>query len=164
MRTTLLCTILMALVFTVKGEGIIDDFQNEIAALDEGDQIVLEYTFEGCYGPYHHGSISVVKKAGKLEYLTKSFNHKNVEGLSQAGKYEPEQLQELLIQAKNKTSSTVFGNAISYRLSDGKDEILRGADRIEQRHFIELFEPFTSIFKEDQKSIIPKVSSGGFVN
>ncbi len=164
MRKTLLFLLGLTLPIMVLAEGLINDLRSEINNLQEGDVVMLEYTFEGCYGPYHHGSITIEMKNGNLEYLTKSYNHQNKEGISQAGSYEPNQLHKLLNQAESKSSSTVFGNAISYRLSSSGEELATGADRIEQRHFIGLFEPFTSVFSKEQPDIVPKISSGGFVH
>ena len=144
--------------------SVVEDLAAEIAILDDGEHLLLEYTFEGCFGPYHHGTVFVESKNGALHYLTKSFDDKNKPGISQAGKYEKEELLALLEKAREKNSNTVFGNAISYRLSRDEQEILRNDDHIEQRHFIELFQPFTSIFPPKNKDIIPKISSGGFVH
>ena len=164
MRLTLLFLACFLMTTAAFAEGIISDLRSEIENLQQGEMVLLEYTFEGCYGPYHHGSITIEMKNDKLEYLTKSYDHRNKEGISQAGSYERQQLVQLLNKAEDQTSSEVFGNAISYRLSDGHGELYSGADRIEQRHFISLFEPFTSIIPKEQKDIVPKISSGGFVH
>ena len=145
-------------------ESIIGDLRTEVANLEDGSKLLLEYTFEGCYGPYHHGTVALSCDRGVIEYLSSSFDHQNQPGIAQSSSYSKEALLKLLHEAQSKQSSKVFGNAISYRISTRGHELLRGADRIEQRHFIQLFEPFTSVFPKKQDDIVPKISSGGFVH
>ncbi len=161
----LICLFLFNISGQVLGqESVIEDLRTEVSAMEEGSKLLLEYTFSGCYGPYHHGTIAMTLVGGALEYLSSSFDDKNQPGIAQAGSYTIKQLERLLRKAASHSSSKIYGNAITYRLSSRGEEILVGADHIEQRHFIEIFQPFTSIFPKDAPDIIPKVSSGGFVH
>lgn len=143
---------------------IIEDLSDQVSGMKEGDKMLLEYSFEGCYGPYHHGTIDMSFKNDTIFYVEKSFDHTGKNPITQAGKYERSKLLHLLNQAGKKKSDEVLGNTITYRLSSDSREILKGADRIEQRHFIELFHPFTSIFPPAQEEVIPGLKTGGFVH
>ncbi len=143
---------------------VIEDLSDQISGMKEGDKMMLEYSFEGCYGPYHHGTIDMSFKNDTIFYVEKSFDHTGKNAITQAGRYDRKQLLDLLRQAGKKKSDEVLGNTITYRISSGSMEILKGADRIEQRHFIELFHPFTSIFPPAQEEVIPGLKTGGFVH
>ena len=160
-------TMLLALTFSAPclfAGAVIEDLTDQVVQMQEGDVLKMEYNFEGCFGPYHHGSIEMELSADTVYYLSSSFDDKGEQPLNQAGKYHRDQLIKMLKKAQKKKSSEVLGNTISYRLISNGDTTVEGADKIEQRHFIELYHPFSSIFIPKSADIIPKVSSGGFVH
>lgn len=144
--------------------AVIEDLTDQVVQMRDGDILKMEYNFAGCFGPYHHGSIEMELRADTVYYLSSSFDEKGKQPFNQAGKYHHEYLIKLLKKAQKKKSSEVLGNTISYRLISNGDVTVEGADKIEQRHFIELYHPFSSIFKPKSADIVPKVSSGGFVH
>ncbi|MBK8504914.1 MAG: hypothetical protein IPL46_23480 [Saprospiraceae bacterium] len=144
--------------------SVIADLQDHLAGLEDGDQLSFEYSFEGCYGPYHHGRIDFNSISDTIFYTEKSYDDKGKEGLSQSGKYERSRLLDLLRHAEKTKSKEIYGNTITYRIAINTNEIRRGADRIEQRHFIEIFQPFTSVFSKGRNTVIPGLKTGGFVH
>ncbi len=165
MKTIITIIILAFLgIVSLPASSVIEDLMEQVDRMAENDKITLDYTFEGCFGPYHHGRIKMVLKADTIYYINHSYDGNNTEPLSQAGKYQKNHLMELLEAEKKKAASTVIGNTIDYKIKSDEEEITHGSDHIEQRNFIELFHPLTSIFKPEKKSIIPKLSSGGFVH
>ncbi len=154
---TLILAALMLMSF-----GVVDDLRDHIGGMEPGETMLLEYSFEGCYGPYHHGTIEMRLENDTVYFVEKSFDHDGRNAIIQSGKYHREQLLNLLQKTSRKNSSEIYGNTITYRLSTSAGEIITGADRIEQRHFIELFHPFTSIFSLDEKEVIPGLKTGGF--
>ena len=144
--------------------SVIDDLHDHLAGIDEGETLNLEYSFEGCYGPYHHGRIDLRYMSDTIYFVQKSFDDKGEEGLTQSGKYQRSQLLDLLKQSVRSKSKEILGNTITYRITINNQERLKGADRIEQRHFIEIFQPFSSVFSNDQNPVIPGLKTGGFVH
>jgi hypothetical protein len=144
--------------------SVIPDLRDHLAGLNDGDKLSFEYSFEGCYGPYHHGRIDFNAVADTIFYTEKSYDDKGQEGLSQSGKYERSRLLDLLTQSEKTKSEEIYRNTITYLISINADEKLRGADRIEQRHFIGIFQPFSSVFQKEQNKVIPGLQTGGFVH
>ncbi len=159
-------SILLMILAYVSGAGfasVIEDLSEQVQYLDEGDIAIMDYQFRGCYGPYHRGTIELQLVGDEVHYTSRSFDDKGKQALAQAGKYKRKYLIKLLEEAAKEQRSEVYGNTIEYKISASNRATLDGADKIEQRHFIEIFEPFTSIFKPKEQDIIPRVSSGGFV-
>jgi hypothetical protein len=142
--------------------GVVDDLRDHIEGMEQGKEMLLEYSFEGCYGPYHHGTIEMRLENDTVYFVEKSYDHQGENAITQAGKYHRERLLDLLQKAQKRNSGEIYGNTITYRISSGSGEVMTGADRIEQRHFIELFHPFTSIFPSNGKEVIPGLKTGGF--
>ena len=144
--------------------SVILDLADEIAVMQEGDQLHLGYTFEGCYGPYHRGSFDLTMLEDTVHFVSKSYDGDSKEPFVEAGKYHRDRLGALLDEASKEQSTEILGNVINYQISSHGQIHQKGTDRIAQRHFIELFHPFTSLFKSKEDFVIPKISSGGFVH
>lgn len=142
----------------------IDQLIDQIKLLNEGDKLTYEYTFQGCYGPYHHGRVVMKLIQDTIYYTETNFDHQGVEGLSQSGQYQRDRLLELLADAARSTSTEILGHAMSFRVSINDHETDRGAVKLDQAHFISIFQPFTSKFPAKKKSPIPGMKTGGFVN
>lgn len=138
--------------------------QEHLQRLDEGEKLSFEYTFQGCFGPYHHGRIIMQLVQDTIYYTETNYDHQGVEGISQSGQYARPRLLALLAEAANTTSTDVLGHAMSFRLSVNDQEMERGAAKLDQAHFIAIFQPFTTKFAPKKKSPIPGVKTGGFVN
>ena len=144
--------------------SLVEDVSDHLSAMETGDELLFEYSFEGCYGPYHHGTIHFTAEHDTIHYLEKSFDDKGDQGISQSGKYHREDLLDLLAKSKERNSKEILGNTITYRISRDGVEMTKGADRIEQRHFIEIFHPFSNVFPISKTSVIPGLKTGGFVH
>ena len=144
--------------------SVIIDLADEIALMQDGDRLHLGYTFEGCYGPYHRGGFDLTMERDTIYFVSNSYDNNEKEPFVESGKYHRDRLVELLDLAKTEESSEILGNVINYKIAAGEKIYHEGTDRIAQRHFIELFHPFTSIFKPKEEFAIPKISSGGFVH
>ena len=164
MRLTITLCLLFCITSVHASDGLISDLQVNLKTLDENKVLKLSYNFEGCYGPYHHGTITFEYKQGKLHFLHENFNDKGESGIAQAGSFTRQTLQDVLDKMRTKNSSEIFGNVINYQIEVDANIVIRSADRITQRHFTTIFEPFSSVFDKEEKSIIPKISSGGFVH
>ncbi|MBX2815813.1 MAG: hypothetical protein KTR24_07440 [Saprospiraceae bacterium] len=136
---------------------------DEVAILQEGDTLKVIYTFEGCYGPYHHGEIFMTLKGGEIHSLSKSYSDRSKAPMVESNVVAQGRLVGNLDEAGKKESSEILGNVINFRIMMGEEMLHRGKDRIAQRHFIEVFHPFTSTFQPTQRPLIPKISTGGFV-
>jgi hypothetical protein len=150
--------------FFLMSFSVIDDLHDHLARLEDGDKLNFEYSFEGCYGPYHHGRVDFSYVSDTIFFVETSYDHSGKEGLTQSGKYFRSKLLELLKQSEKSRSKEILGNTITYRISVNTQENLRGADRIEQQHFIQLFQPFSSVFSKGQNPVIPGLKTGGFVH
>lgn len=142
----------------------IDQLIGQLQLLKEGDKLTFEYAFQGCYGPYHHGRIVMKLIEDTIYYTETNYDHQGTEGLSQSGQYQRDRLLELLADAGRKTSPEILGHAMSFRLSINDQETDRGAAKLDQAHFISIFQPFTSKFPAKKKSPVPGLKTGGFVN
>jgi len=163
MKRISILLMVFACVSSVGFASVIEDLSEQIVDLRDGDIAILDYQFRGCYGPYHRGTIEMQLVGDEIHYTSRSFDDKGNQALAQAGKYKRKYLIKLLDEAAKEQRSEVYGNTIEYKINASNRPTLDGADKIEQRHFIEIFEPFTSIFKPKEQDIIPRVSSGGFV-
>ncbi len=144
--------------------NIVEELQDRLSTLPDRQQIVLTYTFEGCYGPYHHGEIEFWRTGDTIKYIHSSFDDQGKQPFNQAGKYGRADLLHLLAEKKTELASTIYGNKINYRLADASGDGVEGADRIEQRKFIALFQPLLHVFGTEDKMPIPKLRTGGFVH
>ncbi len=142
----ILCSLLY--LGQAQASGIFSSLIGQIENLHDGDRLLVEYSFEGCFGPYHHGSIEMILKGDSIHFLERSFDHNDREGISQSGKYERTDLIKLLEKKGEQRSSEIYGNVLNYRFILDGQLLEKGADRIEQRHFISLFQPLTSIFTD----------------
>jgi len=149
---------------SAQSSSVIEHLADEIAVMQEGDDLHIGYTFEGCYGPYHRGSFDLLLQQDTIHFVSKSYDSNEKEPFVESGKYHRDRLVDLLDEAKKEESSEILGNVINYAISSQGETYHKGSDRIAQRHFIELFHPFTSLFKPKKEFAIPKISSGGFVH
>ncbi|MCB0689087.1 MAG: hypothetical protein KDC53_21260 [Saprospiraceae bacterium] len=144
--------------------NVISDLKEELADLNEGQTLHLEYSFEGCYGPYHHGSVRFNMEDGVVLFQERNFDEKGKEGISQSGKYPLDVLIEKLTSAQEHKSTEVLGASINYQIKENGHVVGEGVDRMDQAHFIEIFRPFSSLIKDRQSSTIPGLKNGGFVH
>ncbi|NND31034.1 MAG: hypothetical protein HKN76_00495 [Saprospiraceae bacterium] len=163
-RTITFCIFIAIGLPNLFAGAVIEDLTDQILQMRNGDLLKMEYNFAGCFGPYHHGSIEMEMKADTIYYLSSSFDDKGKQPFNQSGKYHRDQLIKMLKKAQKQKSNEVLGNTISYRLISNGDIAVEGADKIEQRHFIELFHPFSNIFQKKTPDLIPKINNGGFVH
>ena len=154
----------MAGCFLLMSYTVIEDLRDHLAGLEDGDELNLEYSFEGCYGPYHHGRIDFKYMSDTIYFTETSYDHAGKKGLTQSGKYLQSKLLDLLKQSEKSKTREILGNTITYRISVNDRESLRGADRIDQHHFIEIFKPFSSVFSKGVNPAIPGLNTGGFVH
>ncbi|MDH3649419.1 MAG: hypothetical protein OEQ53_07030 [Saprospiraceae bacterium] len=160
-------TLLLFLATTLtpgNARSIIEVLQDQIREMKESDKLQLDYVFQGCFGPYHHGTIAMELRSDTVYFTHQSKDDKNENPLAESGKYHQDRILELLATASSKRSSAVYGNEIGYTIHAEKRELSKGTDQIEQRHFIGLFQPFSTIFHNEQDEIIPKLRMGGFVH
>ena len=144
--------------------AVIEDLIDQVGHLHSGDVLKMEYNFAGCFGPYHHGSIEMELIEDTVYFLSSSFDEKGGQPFNQSGKYQRDQLLQLLKKTLSRKSTEVLGNTISYRIILNDNMVVEGADKIEQRHFIELFHPFSNIFQKRTPDFIPNINNGGFVH
>ncbi len=149
---------------TLFADPSLKTLQEHLQRMDEGEKLTFEYTFLGCYGPYHHGRIVMLLRQDTIYYTETNYDHQGVEGISQSGQYARPRLLELLADAATISSTDVLGHAMSFRLSVNDQETERGAAKLDQAHFITIFQPFTTKFAPKKKSPIPGLKTGGFVN
>ncbi len=161
MQKSFTCLALLGLIF--QSFTLMEDLTDHIRGMGDEDTILFEYSFEGCFGPYHHGSIEFTLKQDTIHYHEKNFDDKGEESVSQSGTYAKSDLLRLLRKADEKQSSEIFGNTITFQITDSEGEVTKGADHIVQRHFIEIFHPLSNVFRADQPRI-PGLKNGGFVH
>lgn len=158
--------VLLSLLLTpayLTASSVIGDLADEIAVMQDGDQLHLGYSFEGCFGPYYRGSFDFELIGDTIHFVSKSYHHNEKEPFVEAGKYERGRLVDLLDRSRERKSTEILGNVINYRITGGGEEFHQGVDRIDQRHFIEFFHPFTQVFAP-KEFVIPKLSSGGIAH
>lgn len=143
---------------------LVEDLKHHLMKLRDGDQLMLTYSFEGCFGPYHHGTIDFEFRNDSIYFVEKNYDEKGRLQLTQAGRYLRTSLCELLEQASAKNSPEILGNVINYQLSQGDRVLLKSADRIEQQHFVEIFRPLGKIFSVKDKGPLPGLRRGGFTH
>lgn len=160
----LLASLLSLFVGQISANSVVSALKEQIMEMKEGDRLKFEYAFQGCYGPYHHGSITMTLENDTVYFNHESRDDKNQNPLNEAGRYHQDEILKLLIQTEKNRSSEVLGNKISYKLSNEKRQLIAGNDEIEQRHFLTIFRPFSSIFQLDSEEIIPGLRTGGFVH
>ena len=132
-------------------ESVIVDLEDQIIQLEEGEKVIMKYNFVGCFGPYQKGSFEFTLQEDTIQYLSKSFDNKSGQSINQAGQYDRAHLLQLLEDAKGKKSSEILGNSIHYEFKLSEQGTKTGTDYIDQRHFIQLFHPFTSFLNSDEK-------------
>ncbi len=163
-RKLLLQSVLISIAGSVIAGTILDDLRDRIDLLENGDQITLTYTFEGCYGPYHHGEIEMSLVDDTIYYEHRSFDDQGKNPFVQSGKYDRLFLLNQLGKYIHESASTILGNKINYEITDDISKLVEGSDRIEHRKFVELFQPLVNVFGSDKESIVPKLRTGGFVH
>ncbi len=157
-------TLLISLSTWAWSNDIISDLEKAINTLDHKEQATITYNFEGCYGPYQHGTITLTRSADTLFFHEKNFDDKGKEGISQSGYLLYNQIEKSLDQLRNERSKEILGNRINYSI-ESPNETLKGSSDIQQRHFVNIFHPFTNVFpEEEKKEILPGVRTGGFVH
>lgn len=143
--------------------SISEDLVAQINKMQEGDQLSLRYTFEGCFGRYHDGLIEMEMIEGIIHYKNHSYADQKAEAFTQAGSYPRAALISRLKSTSQLDSKTIYGNQINYEINATGQRSVRGTDRIEQRNFITIFHPFSTFDKNQDQMIIPGLSTGGFV-
>ena len=144
--------------------NLIDDLTTQLLTMQEEENILVTYTFEGCYGPYHHGTIDMHLKNDTIYFVERSYDDQGKKELTQSGRYHREHLIDKLNQASKKKSPEILGNRINYRISKGNELVSETWDRIEQQHFIDIFRPFSSVFTKRGSELLPGLKKGGFVH
>ena len=160
----LLGLILLLSLSTDSGSAnIINDMEKSIHSLSDKDAAIITYSFEGCYGAYHHGTIQLTRSQDTLFFHEQNFDDKGKAGISQSGYLLYSQLDQTLGQLKKERSKEILGNRINYTI-ETPTESIKGVSDIQQSHFIKIFHPFTNVFPEKKEKILPGVRTGGFVN
>jgi len=142
--------------------SLLEDLQTHVHMMQDGDQLTLSYTFEGCFGPYHHGEIEMEMKGGTIHYKNHSYANKKTEAFTQSGNYTKRTLISKLESAAQNASKTIYGNRINYRIDDGH-KASQGSDSIEHSEFVKIFHPYQTFLKDQDEMVIPGLSTGGFV-
>lgn len=155
--------LLLSTSFLAWSGDIIKDIENCISALQHGEEATVTYNFEGCYGPYHHGTITLTRSKDTLFFHEQNFDDKGTEGISQSGFLLYSQIEKSLNLLQNKPAKEILGNRINYTIKK-PNETIKGNSDIQQRHFVNIFHPFTNVFPEEKKEILPGVRTGGFVH
>ncbi len=137
---------------SLQANSVIGDLESKILDLEESEELVMKYTFVGCFGPYHQGSFHLTMKKDTIHYLSKSIDKSTGQSINQAGKYARSHLLILLAESKNQAASEILGNSIHYQFETNGELMDKGTDYIDQRHFIEIFHPFTSFLKTEIKT------------
>ncbi len=162
MKKHLLLYSLLVLFSAPIWASITDDLRDQINRMRDGETITLDYGFEGCYGPYHQGQIEITLADNIFHYKNHSYADKEAEAFTQSGQYQRRVLMQKLAQADHKMSSTVYGNRLNYQIKSQNNSVT-GSDRIERRHFIDIFHPFPTFMEENKQEVIPQLKTGGFV-
>lgn len=137
---------------SLQANSVIGDLESKIVALEEGESLIMKYTFVGCFGPYHQGSFHMTVENDTIHYLSKSVDKSTGQSINQAGKYARAHLLKLLAESKDQAASEILGNSIHYQFETNGELVDKGTDYIDQRHFIEIFHPFTSFLKTEIKT------------
>ena len=144
-------------------QSLIDDLRDNLAVLEDGEDLRLDYRFEGKRGPFHHGNIVFSLNEDEIAYVSEPFDRMHQPGLIQVGVYSPQDLDNHLYELRMRPSSRIAGDVIRYQLSIGNKELVAGVDRIRQWHFIRLFEPFAAVFPLTSKNLKPRVGKDAFI-
>lgn len=147
---------LLALWFGSQSYDVIQDLQKELSDLDAGKSFTFSYTFVGCFGPYHHGSIVFERIQDTILYRETSYDDQGLNPISQSGAYELNELIELLESAKETRSTRIYGNTLNYEIKAGEKSRVN-VDQISQRHFIKIFHPFSTVFNSPPNTTIPNI-------
>lgn len=159
---TILCVVCIGLSSAMG--SVIDDLIGQITSLKESESMTMTYNFVGCYGAYQKGTIEFILRNDSIHYLSKSFDPELKKSINQSGYYPKKIILDLLRKAKEVLSEEVLGNAIHYRFKREGEKIYKGHDSIDQKHFIELFHPFSSFLQNGNLNKIqlnPKLKTPG---
>ena len=146
-----------------QSHAVITDLIEHLIVLEDSESMTLHYTFEGCYGVYQRGTIIFSRQVDTISYLSKSYDPDQQKSINQRGRYSIRQLIEILENEKLKKSEEILGNVINYQFESTRGFGVKRIDRIDQKHFIKLFHPFTSFLQTDKfkKKLSPSLRTPG---
>ena len=126
--------------------GVIDDLIMQVQGLEQGEQLEFKYHFVGCYGVYEKGTIRFNVQSDSVYYLSSSFDPQTNNYINQSGKLRKDHLIQALEESKSGQSEEILGNAIHYSFKGTRNS--DGYDHIDQKHFIEIFHPFSTFLNK----------------
>ncbi len=143
-KYTLIFTILGWTSSVLSQKSITLDLIAQLNQLEDDEELVMTYHFVGCFGAYHKGTITMLKEQDNLSFTSRSFDAQAKKYTDQTATRNIYHLTEALHEAGAKKSPEILGNSIHYTFRKEKNIVVKGFAYIDQRHFIELFHPFSS--------------------
>lgn len=154
MKLIFTCFLILTMHYS-NAASIFEDLTRAISNIQQGDSIVVSYHFVGCFGPYQKGEITLSRQGDEVLYKCKDYDSHSQNYVTQQGQYTRSTLLAKLQEQKLKSSEEIIGNAIHYQIHDQqKNLILKDHDQIDQKHFVQIFHPFSGFL--DSPNLISK--------
>jgi len=175
MKNTLLLSIAIALFsFSLHGQNLSADLQQEIAALGGGESFEMKYVKKGCWGTYEGGGITFTLDGDSIAVvLINQQNYLESKPQTSRSTYQVDELIQTLEENKKSfsmdDSNIVLANSFEYRLEQNGKELVAGASALEPANVVSkvaLSNSLMDSFLGNQKGILKNsgVTKGSGIN